>query len=133
MNNVYDETLLELYRNPLNKKIIADATHHHREHNPLCGDIIELFLKIDKNRIIDSGFQGSGCVMSDVGASLLTETIKGKTLPELRAITATSLLETLHLEHLNPTRIRCVTLAWEGLKKLLPEVSMSIDKTIIER
>lgn len=121
MDHLYHEELLELYRHPLNKKTIADATRKHREHNPLCGDMIELSIKLENDRVADIGFQGNGCVISDVGASLLTETAKGKTVSELRSITLDSMLEALNLKQLNPTRIRCATLAWEGLKKMLPE------------
>lgn len=124
MENLYHEELLELYRHPLNKKAIADATLRHREHNPLCGDTIELYLKMDGERLTDIGFQGNGCVISDVGASLLTETVKGKTTTEIRALTAAAVLELLNIKQLNPTRTRCATLAWEALKKTFDSLSM---------
>lgn len=118
MENTYHEELLELYRHPLNKKTLANPTFHHREHNPLCGDIIELFVLIKDDRIVDIGFQGNGCVLSDVGASLMTETVKGKPIAEATAITTDTMLEILGIKNLNPTRIRCTTLALEGLKKM---------------
>lgn len=124
MDNLYHEDLIEIYRHPLNKRIIANPTLFHREHNPLCGDIIELSATIEDDRITDIAFQGNGCVLSDVGASLLTETVKQKTINEIKAITTASLLEILGIQKLNPTRIRCATLALEGLKKMLTKKSL---------
>jgi nitrogen fixation NifU-like protein len=92
---------------------------HHIEHNPLCGDRIELYLLIEHDRIIDIGFQGSGCVLSDIGGSLLTETAKHKSLDETRVITPETILTAAGIHQLNPTRIRCITLALEGLKKTI--------------
>jgi nitrogen fixation NifU-like protein len=117
MDTLYHEELLELYHHPLNKKTLPNATVHHVEHNPLCGDRIELYLLIEHDRIIDIGFQGSGCVLSDIGGSLLTETAKHKNLSEALAITPDMIITAAGIPHLNPTRIRCITLALESLKK----------------
>lgn len=119
MDSLYHEELLELYHHPLNKKTLPNATMHHVEHNPLCGDRIELYLAVENGQIVDIGFQGSGCVLSDIGGSLLTETAKHKSVDEARAITPETILTTAGIQHLNPTRIRCITLALEALKKTL--------------
>ncbi len=92
---------------------------HHVEHNPLCGDRIELYLLIEHGKIIDIGFQGSGCVLSDIGGSLLTEAAKHKHIAEARTIAPETILAAAGIQQLNPTRIRCITLALEGLKKAL--------------
>ncbi len=117
MDTLYHEELLELYHHPLNKKILSHATIHHVEHNPLCGDRIELYLTIKSGCITDIGFQGSGCVLSDIGGSLLTEIVKHKSLEEALTITPETIIAAAGISHLNPTRIRCITLALESLKK----------------
>ena len=119
MDTLYHEELLELYHHPLNKKTLPNATIHHIEHNPLCGDRIELYLLIEHDRIIDIGFQGSGCVLSDIGGSLLTEAVKHKNMAEARTITPETILTAAGIDQLNPTRIRCITLAFEALKKIV--------------
>ena len=113
---LYKETILELYRNPHNKKIVEDFNAYQKENNPLCGDEIELFLKFDSDdKLIDIGFQGEGCAISQAGVSLITEYVKNKTKVELQKITADHILVLLGLKNLNPTRLRCALL---GLKTL---------------
>lgn len=119
-DELYRETILELYRNPKNKKILADFSAHQTETNPLCGDEVELFIKFDeRQKLIDIGFQGEGCAISQAGVSLLTEHIKGKTKEELQAITSEEVLVMLGLTNLNPTRMRCALLGLKTLQRAL--------------
>jgi nitrogen fixation NifU-like protein len=119
-DELYRETILELYRNPKNKKILEDFTVYQKENNPLCGDEVELFLKFDTNgKLIDIGFQGEGCAISQAGVSMLTEFIKGKTEKELQTITGEDVLLMLGLQNLNPTRLRCALLGLKTLQKAL--------------
>jgi nitrogen fixation NifU-like protein len=119
-DDLYRETILELYRNPKNKKILDDFNAYQKEHNPLCGDEVELFLKFDtENKLRDIGFQGEGCAISQAGISLLTEYIKNKTKEELKTITGEQVLVMLGLKNLNPTRLRCALLGLKTLQKAL--------------
>jgi nitrogen fixation NifU-like protein len=119
-DELYRETILELYRNPKNKKILEDFSNYQKENNPLCGDEVELFLKFDNDeKLIDIGFQGEGCAISQAGVSMLTEYIKGKTKEELQTITGEELLNLLGLTSLNPTRMRCALLGLKTLQKSL--------------
>jgi nitrogen fixation NifU-like protein len=120
---IYHELILELYRHPLNKKKLDDFTFHHKEFNPLCGDEVELFIKTDKDdKIIDIGFLGQGCALSQASTSILTEVLKKKTLTEAYKITTQEILQKLGLKKLNPTRLRCVGLPVEALQKISPYV-----------
>ena len=114
---LYHEIILDLYKHPLNKTALADFDVQHKEHNPLCGDVVELFLKFDKNKISQVGWQGDGCAISQASTSLLTDAIKGKTKTALKKITKDDVLEQLGLTNLNPTRLRCALLCLEALKK----------------
>ena len=116
---IYHELILELNRHPLNKKKLEDFTYHHKEFNPLCGDEVELFVKTDEHdMIIDIGFQGNGCAISQASASILTEKVKNKIFLEAQNLENNELVGWLGLKNLNPTRIRCATLSLECLKKL---------------
>ncbi len=115
----YTDILLELYRHPLNKKRITHPSLYHHEVNPICGDEVELFVIVKDERVTDIGFEGNGCAISQAAASVTTEELKGKTLAEAQHITPTTILSLLGLEKLNPTRLRCATLALEALKKAI--------------
>jgi nitrogen fixation NifU-like protein len=120
MDSLYHELILELNRNPLNKKILADFNAYQKEQNPLCGDEVELFLKFDEqNVLIDVGFQGEGCAISQAGVAMLTKHILGKTKDELQNITGEQLLAMLGLTNLNPTRMRCALLGLKTMQKAL--------------
>ena len=117
-DEVYKELILELNRQPLNKKVLNDFDIHHKENNPLCGDEIELFIKFDADdKVADVGFQGAGCAIAQASTSLLTDYIKGKSRAELKNITAETMTEMLGLPNLNPTRLRCLLLSLKVLQK----------------
>jgi nitrogen fixation NifU-like protein len=119
-DELYRETILELYRNPKNKKILENFSLYQKQDNPLCGDEVELFLKFDdQKKLVDIGFQGEGCAISQAGVSILTEHIKGKTKEEIQVITGEEVLNMLGLTNLNPTRMRCALLGLKTLQKAL--------------
>lgn len=117
MDTLYHEIILDLYKHPLNKNKLVNFTISHQEHNPLCGDTVELFLKFENDKVIDVGWQGEGCAISQVSTSLLTDSIKGKSKKDLTKITKEEVLKALGLTSLNPTRMRCALLCLETLKK----------------
>ncbi len=119
-DELYSEFLLDLYRNPLNKKRLADFDATGLEFNPLCGDHTELFLKFDSaDRLTDIGFQGEGCAISQAATSLATEHVKGKTKQQIKEFDGEKLLELMGLKKLNPTRLRCALLGLTAIKKSL--------------
>ena len=93
--SMYQENILDHYKNPRNFGKLANATVHHHEKNPLCGDELDLFLVIKENRVVDVKFYGHGCAISQASASMLTEHIKGKALEELEKLTKEDMLEML--------------------------------------
>ena len=85
IESMYQENILDHYKSPRNFGKIENASVHHHEYNPLCGDEIELFLVIDENKkVADVKFQGKGCAISQASASLLSEEIKGKSIEDLK-------------------------------------------------
>ena len=113
---MYQENILDHFKNPRNFGKIENASVHHHEYNPLCGDEIELYLLIDDNKkIVDVKFNGHGCAISQASASMLTEQIKGKNLEGLKKMTKENILEMLGIP-LSPVRLKCALLSLDTLK-----------------
>ena len=113
---MYQENILDHYKSPRNFGKIENASVHHHEYNPLCGDEIDLFLVIDKNKkVVDIKFQGHGCAISQASASMLSEEIKGKSLDELKKLTKENILEMLSIP-ISPVRLKCALLSLDTLK-----------------
>ncbi|NCF51774.1 SUF system NifU family Fe-S cluster assembly protein [Gammaproteobacteria bacterium] len=137
LRELYRELILDHARNPRHFGKLEDATHSAEGINPLCGDKLKLYLRLDAgHRIEDAAFEGSGCAISVASASLLTDTVIGLDVPGamsyFTAITrrmtdVESTEEVLDLDKLLalegvrefPSRIKCATLAWHALKSAL--------------
>jgi len=124
-NNIdamYREELLEYYNHPTNRGAIEDAQIKFSDQNPLCGDKVELFAKLDVDgkKITQVKFQGSGCVISMASASMISEYVEGKLMDDIRKMTREDMLSLLGLE-LTPSRVKCAMLALTALKKGIME------------
>ena len=135
MEELYREIILDHNKRPRNFHAMADATHHADGHNPLCGDEIEVFVKVEGGKIADISFQGEGCAISKSSASLMTSALKGKTLDEARrecGIVVSMLtgktdsipdelgdIAALQGVRQFPARIKCATLSWHTLEESL--------------
>lgn len=116
---MYQEQILDHYKRPRNKGVLEPATHHGKDSNPLCGDEIALFLRVDgSDRIAEVRFQGQGCAISQASASMLTESVKGKTLAEVKAFSREDVLERLGIP-LSAVRRKCALLAFHVLRLAL--------------
>ncbi len=117
--DIYHEMIVDYSRNPINYGEIEnhDVTFH--DSNPLCGDSIDIDMKIDENKVTDIKFHGKGCAICMACSSVLTEITKGKTLDEVRAIEKNDILSELGLEHLQAVRIKCALLSLKVLKSAL--------------
>jgi nitrogen fixation NifU-like protein len=138
VHELYEETILDHSKRPRNCHPMDDANHKAEGYNPLCGDKLKLFLRMDGEIVKDVSFVGSGCAISTASASLMTESLRGKTRTE-----ALALLEKFHdllttdspvTKDLGklvvfcgvrdyPARVKCATLAWHTLKSALTNES----------
>ena len=114
-SDIYKDIILDYYRNPRNFGDLPDPDVRAKDSNPLCGDIIEMQLKIRDGKADDIRFKGKGCAISQASASMLTEAVKGKTLDELKTMGKTDVLELLGIDP-GPTRIKCALLGLKVLK-----------------
>ncbi len=140
LRDLYQELILDHGRKPRNFRRLDDATNQARGDNPMCGDRMELQLKLNGGVVEDLGFQGRGCAISMASASLMTETVKGKTTAQahalsdrFRALAMTGTcpdcgadlsdemerLQPLAGVHEFPSRVKCATLAWHTLNAAL--------------
>ena len=117
--DIYHEMIVDYSRNPINYGEIEnhDVTFH--DSNPLCGDSIDIDMKIDDNKVTDIKFHGKGCAICMACTSVLTEITKGKSLDDVRKIEKNDILGELGLEHLQAVRIKCALLSLKVLKSAL--------------
>lgn len=115
-DKIYKEHIMELYKSPMNYGLLENPTYEHTEVNSLCGDEITLQLNVEKGKIEDVKFHGSGCVMSLVSSSLLTDKIKGMNFDEAKRLSKEDVLKLLKIK-INPSRMKCVLLPLEALRR----------------
>ena len=95
LRSMYSTAVLDHFKNPRNAGELPDATVTVEVSNPVCGDILQLAVRLEAGRIAEARFKTRGCVTAIACSSLLTEVIRGKTLDEIRGITATQISEAL--------------------------------------
>jgi nitrogen fixation protein NifU and related proteins len=115
MDDLYRENILEHYKHPRNRGTLSDPDITYEDANPLCGDKIRMDFRVRDNRIEQVRFSGQGCSISQAAASMLTESIEGKTLDEVKAIGRDEMLEMLGIP-LGPVRLKCGLLALKTMK-----------------
>ena len=119
LRELYQDTILSHNKKPRNFRVLADANHEADGHNPLCGDELTLYARVnDKGRVEEVTFQGSGCAISKASASLMTDFVKGKTLDEAEKIKNTEIVDELSLP---PVKIHCSVLAEDAIKAAISD------------
>ena len=143
LRELYQQLILDHNKNPRNFRVLDPANRFAEGYNPLCGDKIQVYLQLHGNHIKDIGFQGSGCAISKASASLMTETIKGKTLGESEAYfkdfqaMLTDPSSNLGLDQMGklfvfagvrnyPIRVKCATLSWHTLRAAIENAQTPI-------
>lgn len=136
LNQLYSEIILEHYQHSPNKKAMDDADIEEKGHNPLCGDTITIYLKMDGDIIKDASFTGQGCAISQASTSILIDLVKGKKLDEAKRLIQefTDMLykRDVDLDDLGdaqalsgvadfPARVKCALLPWKTLEEVVEE------------
>lgn len=142
LGELYQTLILDHNKKPRNFGALDGATHRAEGHNPLCGDRLTVYLKLDGDRVVDVRFAGSGCAISKASASLMTTVVKGKTRAEVEHLyrrfhdtvttDATAAVDTADLGKLAvfagvreyPSRVKCASLSWHTLKGALEDTAL---------
>ncbi|HAT7072569.1 TPA: SUF system NifU family Fe-S cluster assembly protein [Legionella pneumophila] len=135
LRELYQEIIIDHNRNPRNHHAMEDATTEAKGFNPLCGDKLTVYLKLQSDLIRDVSFVGCGCAISQASASLMTDALKGKSIKEAhelfhrvhRMLTQEEEDSLVSMDKLTvlagvkafPARVKCATLAWHTLEAAL--------------
>lgn len=115
LDAMYREEILDHFKNPRNYGKLESFSFKFVDQNPFCGDEIEIFVKVENNKIADIKFVGKGCSISQAGASMLTEVVKGKTLDEVEAMNRDDVINLLGIP-IGAVRVKCAVLSLVALK-----------------
>jgi nitrogen fixation protein NifU and related proteins len=116
MDDLYREMIIDRYKDPLMKGVLDPHDYSYEDDNPLCGDKIRVDLRVDGgNTVTEAAFSGVGCAISQASADLLIESVVGKTLDQVKALSKDDILEMLGIE-LGPVRLKCALLSLKVLK-----------------
>ena len=135
LRELYQETIFDHYRRPRNCHAVPGANHCAEGYNPLCGDRLTLYLRLDGDTIADVSFEGAGCAISKASASMMTDVLKGRSVAEANAlfdrfhrmvttppgqpVEDMGKLSVLAGVRQFPVRVKCASLAWHTLKAAL--------------
>jgi nitrogen fixation protein NifU and related proteins len=137
--DLYQELIVDHSRRPRNSRRLENPTHNAEGFNPLCGDRVKVYIDLKDDNVRDVSFEGEGCAISKASASLMTESIKGKSKAEVEQLfskfrdlaTGKSEGDQSGLGKLAvfsglrgfPTRVKCATLVWHTLRAALEQTS----------
>jgi nitrogen fixation NifU-like protein len=119
VSELYNDIVLDHYRNPRNTGILEDADAVGKAENSACGDVLHLYLRIDEGRIREARFQTFGCAAAIAAGSRLTEMAIGLTLDELRGIRREDVVDALG--GLPPMKVHCSVLAQDAIRAALDD------------
>ncbi len=119
MEGQYSEKVMEHFRNPRNVGEIKDASGIGKVGNAVCGDIMNIYIKVENDVIVDAKFKTFGCGAAIATSSMVTELIKGKTIKEAESVSNRAVAEALG--GLPKIKLHCSVLAEEGLKLALKD------------
>ena len=136
LSDLYQEVILEHNKNPRNFREIVDSDQYADGKNPLCGDALRVYVALDGDTVTDVAFKGSGCAISKASASMMTQSLKGKTVSEAEdlfhrfvGLATGQYGNGIHAEFGKlaafggvaefPARVKCATLAWHTLQAAL--------------
>ncbi|GAC1508402.1 MAG: SUF system NifU family Fe-S cluster assembly protein [Vulcanimicrobiaceae bacterium] len=115
MDDFYKDYILDHYRSPRNFGKLEAPDAVAQDVNPLCGDEIRIELQVEDGKVKDIRFSGKGCAISQASVSMLTESVKGKTLEDIARLPQEAVLENVGIG-ISPTRMKCAMLGLKVLK-----------------
>ena len=154
LKQLYQDIILEHGKSPRNFGKCEKYTHKAKGHNPLCGDQVQIYVKLDnKKKVEDLSFEGSGCAISIASTSIMTELVKGKTYEIAKKLVKNFInmiknTDEIKLENLDedqktkimslsgvkqyPMRVKCATLAWHTLTSAIDEKNNEVNTEVMD-
>ena len=143
LRELYQQLIIDHSKSPRNCRVIEGADATAEGHNPLCGDEVTVYVKLEGDRVSDISFRGNGCAISTASASLLTEVLKGKTREEAEALfrsfhelvtrgtpegqgPSLGKLQVFASVSEFPVRVKCATLVWHTLRAALHKIEEAV-------
>jgi nitrogen fixation protein NifU and related proteins len=144
LRELYQQVILDHHKHPRNKHKLESPNRTAVGHNPLCGDKLLLYLKVDDGVVKEVGFEGAGCAISTASASMMTDAVKGKTVAEVEAIfgrfhdlvtgklspdddlSSLGKLAVFSGVREYPVRVKCASLCWHTLKAALEQSQTTV-------
>lgn len=122
-NDFYRETMVAEARYPQNYGLLQGADIQQDYVNPFCGDSIQIAIKLDekKEKLVDIGWEGAGCVVSMASMSFLSAKVKGMSVTEISQLVPADLKQMLGLEQITPSREKCMIMGLTALKKAIQQ------------
>ncbi len=127
MDELYREVLLEHYKNPQNSGKLINPDIVQKDSNPLCGDVVEFYLRLKEGKVTEVSFEGKGCVICMATSDILSEKFKGMSLDEIQSMQREEVLDILGL-NLTHTRVKCAMLPLVAVKKGIIEFKSKGEK-----
>lgn len=132
MDDLYRDNIIDHYKNPQYRGHLDPNNIQFEDDNPLCGDHIEVTLRVDeKGQVTDGRFDGKGCAISQASADLLIESVIGKNMEELKQLNRQDVLDLLGIE-LGPVRLKCALLPLKVLKAGVYGLGEATDELVEE-
>ena len=154
VKQLYQDIILDHGKNPRNFGKCEKFTHQAKGHNPLCGDQVQVYLKLNKEKKVeDLTFEGSGCAISIASTSIMTELVKGKSIeiakkividflnmiknsPEIKSndLNENQKIQVMSLSGIKqyPMRVKCATLAWHTLTSAIDEKKGEVNTEVVD-
>ncbi len=123
---MYSQKVIDHFMNPRNKGKPREYDAVGKVGNPICGDVVYIYIKVNDNRIENIGWETMGCAAAISTSSMITELARGKTLEEAEKITKKDIADAL--DGLPPIKMHCSNLAADGLKKAIENYRKKVEK-----
>ncbi|HQG57407.1 MAG TPA: iron-sulfur cluster assembly scaffold protein [Candidatus Dojkabacteria bacterium] len=121
-NPLYKQLIIDHYKNPKNFGNVGKLKLHNKVENASCGDVINVGMEIDDSGVVKSvAFDGSGCAISIASTSILLDSLKGKTLSDIKKIKSGDVLKMVGMEA-SSGRVKCALLSYEGIKEIVDKL-----------
>ncbi len=114
--DLYKQKIIDHYKNPRNFGEMDNPDFNAHVNNPVCGDEVTFYLKVEDGKIVDVKYKGSGCAISMAGSSMLTEELKGKTVDEVKKLGPDYMLNLIGVDRKSP-RVKCALLGFDAAKR----------------